>query len=145
MHNFHRAKRIHTSREPWRWIPPVQGDVIANDGTNNELGDGVKDEESSDSSSSEGSDGESHILDESLPPERDEKFFTTNYFHNWSSEVSSENLRTREKKSYNSILYLAETTLIPLSSLSPSKSSTLSSGDDRVIIFRFRGQAFLLQ
>lgn len=143
MHNFHRAKRTRSSREPWRWIPPTERDVTATNHLENEDEDNLPlcgdSSEESELDESE----EQEIMENSSNSKNEKVKCAIHYFQNWSSEITPENLRMREKKSYNSILYLAEATLFPLSSIFPDHS--LAVRDNRVIIFRFRGQAFLLQ
>jgi hypothetical protein len=146
MHNFHRAKRTRFTRDSWKWIPTQQLSDRASPEQEEEEKLDLEDSESSETEIEEIE--ESHEIKEDLPrssrQERGE--YATHYYRDWRSEISPEELRIREKKGYNSILYLGEASLIsvPLPSKASSIAKTEKTEKD-VILFRFRGQAFLLQ
>jgi DNA-directed RNA polymerase specialized sigma24 family protein len=138
MHNFHRAKRTRSTRESWKWVPPrVTGGV-----TPQEEESPKSESEEIDVSETETEDAEeleTHISEVShISPQQQRGEYVTYYYRDWSSDIAPEELRIREKKGYNSILYLGEASLISV----PLPSGVTEKG---VILFRFRGQAFLLQ
>lgn len=74
------------------------------------------------------------IMDNVLESTDDSIRYSENHwFQNWSPEIPAKELEIREKKGHNTIIYIAEASLLPGTNQSP------------VILFRFRGQAFLLQ
>jgi hypothetical protein len=134
MHNFHRAKKSRSSREPWKWQPATADDP--------------QPEETDSTSEVEESESESENNDVTCLPHSDqhttaassnktERVFPhfTHHFHDWSSDLTDHQLEIRNKKGNNTVLFFAEASLLP--------STTL--GEQGVILFRFRGQAFLLQ
>lgn len=142
MHNFHRAKRTRSVRESWKWIPPQVTDVVTAPEEENLQSESEEIDVSESEDSEELHDLEmnaSEVSPASPPQQKGE--YATHYYRDWSSEINPEELRIREKKGYNSILYLGEASLISV----PLPTEVIPQNEKRVILFRFRGQAFLLQ
>lgn len=165
MHNFHRAKILRKQAEKQKYkqiFQPIRdknGNIIDSRPNLNrrsletEINDSHEDKDEDSENDEFEEDGEEEENDNDEEEEENEEedsndIFDTNrdinsqrkidqhWYENWSPDISTQELSIREKKGFNSVIYISEATLL---------QSNTDSNETPVVLFRFRGQAFLLQ